>query len=114
MKFLCLAYGREEDWQTLTGEQRQALLARDDVLRARGAFISVLGEATVVTAWEGPPEATAGTYAQAPAPLVGFSLIEAGNIDEANRPRRRYPVRCRWGCDRGPAPPLSTLRLTEE
>ena len=83
MRFLCLAYGREEDWVALTDDQRRSLLAQDDVLRARGALISVLGEPTVVTAWDGPTKATSGTYGQAPAPLVGFSLIEAADLEEA-------------------------------
>lgn len=33
MKFLCLAYGREEDWLVLSESQRAELLAQDDLLR---------------------------------------------------------------------------------
>ncbi|MGD0472316.1 MAG: serine hydrolase domain-containing protein [Candidatus Velthaea sp.] len=31
MKYLCLAYGAEADWQALTADEQQALLAQDDV-----------------------------------------------------------------------------------
>jgi hypothetical protein len=85
MKFLCLAYGREEDWLALSQEQRLEALAGDDVLRARGALISVLGEPTVVTAWDGETKASVRPYALAQTPLVGFSLIEAEDLDEAIR-----------------------------
>ncbi len=44
MKFLCLAYGKEADWVALPEERREELLRQDDVLRQRGAFISVVGD----------------------------------------------------------------------
>jgi hypothetical protein len=33
MKYLCLAYGDEKDWNVLTKKEQEALLAQDDVLR---------------------------------------------------------------------------------
>ena len=83
MRFLCLAYGKEADWLALDESRRAELLAQDDVLRQRGAMISVLGDATVVRAWDGTPRTTSEPYAAGDAPLAGFSLIEAADIDEA-------------------------------
>lgn len=82
MRFLCLAYGTEEDWVALSDERRSELLARDDLLREQGAMISVLGEPTVVTAWDGPAKTMAEPYARGGAPLVGFSLVEAEDLDQ--------------------------------
>lgn len=83
MKFLCLAYGKAADWVALPEERRGELLRQDDVLRQRGAFISVVGEPTVVRAWEGPVRRSSQPYASSDAPLVGFSIIEAADVDEA-------------------------------
>jgi hypothetical protein len=82
MRFLCLAYGNEEDWKALSEEQRRELLAGDDVLRRRGATVAVVGGPTVVTAGDGSTTTRSTPYAEAPAPLVGFSLVEAEDIDE--------------------------------
>jgi hypothetical protein len=82
MRFLCLAYGKEEDWLELSDERRNELLAQDDALRQRGALVSVLGEPTVVTAWDGSVTTEAEPYAQTAAPLVGFSLVEADDLDQ--------------------------------
>ena len=83
MKFLCLAYGKEADWTSLSEERRAELLEQDDRLRERGAFISVLGEPTVVRAWDGPIERSSLPYAASDAPLVGFSIVDASDLDEA-------------------------------
>ncbi len=85
MKFLCLAYGREEDWLVLSESQRAELLAQDDMLRQRGAFISIVGDPTVVRTPAGTPHTSPGPFATAGAPLVGFSLLEAVDLDEAVR-----------------------------
>ena len=83
MRFLCLAYGSEGDWLLLPEEKRNELLAQDDVLRRRGARIAVVGPPTVVTAWDGPTLTRPESYGQSPAPLVGFSLLDADSPEEA-------------------------------
>jgi hypothetical protein len=82
MKFLCLAYGTEDDWLALSQEERERLLAGDDRLRERGAFISVLGEPTMVQAWNRTVARSREPYARSDAPLVGFSIVEACDVDE--------------------------------
>ena len=83
MRFLCLAYGKEADWLALPEARREELLHQDDGLRQRGAFISVVGEPTVVRAWDGPVHRSSEAYAASDAPLVGFSIIEAVDVNEA-------------------------------
>lgn len=44
-----------------------------------------MGSPTVVRAWEGPVVTSSDAYATGPAPLAGFSVIEAADLDEAVR-----------------------------
>ena len=83
MKYLCLAYGDGKDWEALSKEEQLELLANDQKLRERGDFVTAL-EPTgiVVRAWDGIPERSPIPYARSPRPLVGFSIIEADDIDQ--------------------------------
>ena len=83
MKFLCLAYGSEKDWQALSKSEQDKLLAQDDAIRAHGDFIAaVQTKVTTVTAWNGPPNVVDGSFAKPSLPLAGFSIIEADSLDE--------------------------------
>jgi len=83
MKYLCLAYGAEKDWKALSRPEQEALLAQDEVIRKSGALMAAVETAvTTVRAWDGRPTITQGTAAKLPAPLAGFSVIEAANVDE--------------------------------
>jgi len=84
VKYLCLAYGDEKDWNVLTKEEQDALLAQDEALRQRGALMaSVRTTVTTVCAWDGRPTTSTGAFAVSRVPLAGFSIIEAGDLDEA-------------------------------
>ena len=84
MKFLCLAYGAENDWKALTRDEQDTLLAQDEVLRKRGALMAAVEPAvTTVRAWDGEPEVATEAFARSDVPLAGFSVIEAENIDQA-------------------------------
>jgi hypothetical protein len=86
MKFLCLAFGSEADWNALSKPQQDALLAQDEVLRQRGDVVAALApEATTVRAWDGSPSVTDGSFNAGALPLVGFGIIEAADIDDAIR-----------------------------
>lgn len=86
MKFLCLAFGTEEDWKKLSRSEQDALLAQDEMLRARGDVVAALRPtAMTVRAWYGDPVTSNGAFSNAPLPLVGFGIVEAGDIDEAVR-----------------------------
>lgn len=83
MKFLCLAYGDEDGWNTLTEEEQRNALARDAAIRDRGNFMSaVRPEVTSVRSWDGNLEVTDRPNAEHPLPLAGFSLIEADSVEE--------------------------------
>ena len=47
MKYLCLAYGAEKDWNALSEEEQDTLLAQDEALRRRGVLM-----AAVQRAWQ--------------------------------------------------------------
>ena len=85
VRFLCLAYGAAQDWLDLTEDRRHELLARDHVLIDRGDLVAAVGPPTMVRAWDGPVVTTAEAYAVGTAPLAGFSVIEADDLDEAVR-----------------------------
>jgi hypothetical protein len=86
MKYLCLAYGSEKDWNDLTKPEQDALLAQDEMLRRRGALVAaVQPTVTTVRAWHGAPTTTDGAFAESGAPLAGFCIIEAADLDEVVR-----------------------------
>ncbi|HUQ82840.1 MAG TPA: YciI family protein [Gemmatimonadaceae bacterium] len=86
MKYLCLAYGNERDWNRLDKAEQDELLARDEVLRQRGDIVAAVAAiATTVRAWEGTPVTSNETFAHTKAPLAGFSIIEAPDLEEAVR-----------------------------
>ena len=84
MKYLCLAYGSETDWKALTEDERDALLAQDDVLRQRGDLVAAVGlQVTTVRAWDGTPVTSKEPSDRAKLPLAGFGIIEAADLNEA-------------------------------
>ena len=78
MRYLCLAYGDEKDWEALSEAEQEELLANDAKLKERGDFVTaVQPTGTVVRAWDGVPNLSAIPFAASEKPLVGFSIIEA-------------------------------------
>jgi hypothetical protein len=83
MKFLCLAYGDEEGWNSLSESEKQEVLAQDEVIRSRGNFMTaVKPEVITVRNWDKNLELTEGPTIRGLLPLAGFSIIEADNVDE--------------------------------
>lgn len=111
MKFLCLAYGDEKGWNTLSEDEKEDVLAHDALIRNRGDLMSaVRPEVTCVQNWDKKLEITEGSYVQNHLPLAGFSVIEAGSLDEvielvANTPCSRarglIEIRAFWNTDDG-------------
>jgi hypothetical protein len=83
MKFLCLAYGAEKDWMKLSEEERNDLLAQDEVIRSKGNLLSPL-ESRVITlrAWNGTPVLAEEPFARSAVPLAGVAIIEARTVHE--------------------------------
>jgi hypothetical protein len=83
MKFLCLAYGDEDGWNSLSEGEKQEALAQDAVIRDRGGLMAaVQAQVTSVRNWDRHLEVTAVPYAQPTLPLAGFSVIEARSLKE--------------------------------
>ena len=83
MKFLCLAYGDEDGWNSLTDSEKKEVLANDAVIQGRGNLMSaVQPEVTSVKNWKGNLEVAHESRLQHDLPLAGFSVIEAESIDE--------------------------------
>jgi hypothetical protein len=86
MKYLCLAYGSEEDWNKLDKREQQQLLAQDEVVRKRGGLVAAVDpHTTVVRAWDGTPKTDNGPFADSEVPLAGFSIIEADDEEQVVR-----------------------------
>jgi len=83
MKFLCLAYGDEEGWSSLTEEEKRDALAHDKVIRDRGNFATaVQAQVTSVRNWDRKLEVIGEPLARPELPLAGFSVIEAESLEE--------------------------------
>ena len=83
MKFLCLAYGDEAGWNSLTQGQQRDALAHDAVIRDRGNLMAaVQPKVTSVRNWNGNLEVHEQPASHRDLPLAGFSVIEAANILE--------------------------------
>jgi hypothetical protein len=86
MKFLCLAYGSEKDWNALTRQEQEEVLAQDEELRKRGVLMAAVeNAATTVRAWDGTPKTAEGPFAASAVPLAGFSIVEAESVAEVAR-----------------------------
>jgi hypothetical protein len=83
MRFLCLAYGSEEDWKVLTRSEQDALLAQDEVLRKRGDVVAAVESPTTVRSPNGKLTVAKGPFSDFKLPLAGFSLITARDLSEA-------------------------------
>jgi hypothetical protein len=84
MKFLCLAYGDEKDWKTLSKGEQDALLRQDEVLRQRGDLVAAVKDPIfTLRAWDGRPHMTEGAFSKSEVPLAGCGIIEAESLAEA-------------------------------
>ena len=84
MKFLVLAYGAEADWNALTSQEQDELLAADSALRARGDTVAAVEPAVrTVRSWTGTPIVAEEAVRGPGVPLAGFGIIEAPDWNEA-------------------------------
>jgi hypothetical protein len=83
MKFLCLAYGDEDGWNSLSESEQQEVLAQDVVILDRGNLMAaVQTQVTSVRNWDETLEVITEALAQPSLPLAGFSVIEAESLEE--------------------------------
>ncbi len=100
MKFVCLGYYDEEQWEALPESGKNALMdecfAYDDVLREKGLFVG--GEAiqsarnaATLRFQKGDVLVTDGPYAETKEQLGGFLLLEAEDMEHAIHLMSRHP-----------------------
>jgi hypothetical protein len=93
MRFLCLAYGDEAGWDSLSKAEREKALAHDAVIRDRGNLMSaVRPTVTSVKNWKNRKlQVSRRPYARHRLPLAGFSAIEAESVEEVVKLVRDTP-----------------------
>jgi hypothetical protein len=83
MRYLCLAYGEEDGWNSLSDSEKREVLDQDAVIRyRRNTMSAVRTTVTSVRNWNNHLEVADGPYAEHELPLAGFSIIEAESLDE--------------------------------
>jgi hypothetical protein len=101
MKYLCLIYEDEKQWDALPAEQSDAILTEyssfTDDIRSSGHFIA--GEAlqptqaaTTVRVRNGTISTTDGPFAETREQLGGYYLVEAKDLNEAIAIAARIPA----------------------
>jgi len=100
MKFYCLGYFDEKQWQTMPETERNALIdecfAYDDVLRKNGNFAGGDGLQSAQNAktlqWKNGKVAIAnGPYAESKKQLGGILVLEARDLDHAIQLISKHP-----------------------
>ena len=100
MKFICLGYADEKQWEKMTESERNALmdecLAYDDVLRRGGHFAGGDGLQSARNAktlrWQkGNVLVTDGPYAETKEQLGGILVLEARDLAHAVELMSKHP-----------------------
>ena len=100
MKYLCLIYENERNWETMPKEESDAVMGEyftfTENLRTSGRYVA--GEAlqptptaTTVRARGGKVSTTDGPFAETKEQLGGFYLVEANDLNEAIQIAARIP-----------------------
>jgi len=100
MKFYCLGYYDEKQWQSLSEGERNAFMdecfAYDDVLRKGGHFaggdaLRSAGDAVTVSWKKGKPSIAKGRQAGANEQLGGILVLNARDLDHATELISKHP-----------------------
>jgi hypothetical protein len=90
MQFLALIHANQDDWESLSDDERQAVYQRygdfgqrDEVVD--GAELESTSSATTVRVRNGDRLVTDGPYAEVKEALGGYYILECDSIDEACR-----------------------------
>lgn len=101
MKYLCLIYDEERDWDAMPRSESAAWLAEcmaaQESIVAGGHFLAgealrPVASAVTVRIRSGKLSTTDGPFAETKEQLGGFYLIEARDMDEAVRVAARIPA----------------------
>jgi hypothetical protein len=119
MKYLCLVYGEETALDALSQRETQGLvdesLAYDNVLRKSGHYLESAALQQVKTAKtvrvrNHRISITDGPFAETKEQLLGFILIEAGDINDAVRVAAKIPMASSGSVEVRPILDLEPLR----
>jgi len=100
VKYICLGYFDEKQWETLPGSEQSALLdacfAYDDVLREGGHFIGgealqTARNATTLRYRNGKVAVTDGPFAETKEQLGGILILEANDLNHAIQLISKHP-----------------------
>jgi len=117
MKYICLGYYDEKQWETLSESERYALMdecfAYDDVLRKNGHFaggevLQTARNATTLRWKNGKVSITDGPYAETKEQLGGLLVLEAEDLNHAIQLMSKHP-----GVKAGPFEIRPAADLTE-
>jgi hypothetical protein len=106
MKYLCLIYDEERDWDAMPRAESAAYMAEcmaaEDEIRAGGHHraseaLHAAATASIVRIRNGKLSVTDGPYAETKEQLGGFYLVDARDLDEAVALAARIPS-ARTGC----------------
>src|SRR5262245_49694431 len=100
MKYICLGYYNEKQWEALSENDRNAMMdecfAYDDVLRKNGHFAG--GEAlqsaqqAATLRWQnGKASVTDGPYAETKEQIGGILVLEANDLNHAIELMSKHP-----------------------
>jgi len=100
MKYVCLGYHDEKNWETMSQSEQNALMeecfAYDDVLRKNGHFIGgealqTARNAATLRFQKGKVMITDGPYAETKEQLGGILLLEARDLNHAIQLMSKHP-----------------------
>lgn len=100
MKYVCLGYIDERQWEKVPERERNAVMDQcftyDDELRKRGHFAggeALQGRDSAVTLRfrDGAVQATDGPYAETKEQIGGILILEARDLNEAIQIMSRHP-----------------------
>lgn len=122
MKYICLGYINEKEWESATEEEQQAMMdecfAYDDELRKNGHFAG--GEAlqdsrnaTTLRWRNGKVSVTDGPFAETKEQIGGIMILEATDLNHAIRLMSKHPslrlLRDRGSWEIRPAADLTSM-----
>jgi hypothetical protein len=100
MKFVCLGYYDEKEWEKIPENEQNAFMdecfAYDDVLRKKGHFaggeaLQPASSAKTLRFQNGKVAATDGPYAETKEQIGGFLFLEAEDLNHAIELMSRHP-----------------------
>jgi len=97
VKYALLIYGKDDDWTSLSADERNAMYAEYAEVGATkgivgGAELDAATTATTVRVQDGETLTTDGPFAETREVLGGFFLFEADNLDDAIAVAARIPA----------------------